>query len=219
LSDASTSPHPFSPPASAINKTLPSFPKESFRAMGNDWIEHLEAGDQSSSAADATSPLRPPFSLSPPAPAPTSPSSPSSSSVSPPPRFVCTRCRSDLTLLSDIIWEGVMGQPSEPAFLSRRCVNSSLSPPVRRGVQLSTGCYDLVDVECRRCREVLGWKYMGRASSAAERFKVGCTMLAAARLASVDGFDESDEQRRQGQRHPPPQPPPPRRYLFIGRGT
>lgn len=80
-----------------------------------------------------------------------------------------------------------MGQPSEPAFLSRRVVNVALSWPGRR-VQLSSGCYDLVNCECRRCREVLGWKYLRGESPSAERFKVGCTMLAAARLEKVVGF-------------------------------
>ena len=89
-----------------------------------------------------------------------------------------------------------MGQRSETAFLSRRCVNVALSFPVRHGVQLSSGSYDLVDVECRRCRETLGWKYLRRASASAEKFKVGCTMLAAVRLERVVGFDGEQQQQQ-----------------------
>ena len=80
-----------------------------------------------------------------------------------------------------------MGQRSEPALLSRSCVNTALSP-VRRNVRLSSGDYDVADVECRKCREILGWKYLGRASPSAEKFKVGCTILAASRLVKVEGF-------------------------------
>ena len=115
-----------------------------------------------------------------------SPTSPTSSLA--PPRFVCARCRSDLTLLSDVIWEGVMGQRSEPGFLSRRVVNVSFSLPERRGVQLSSGTYDLVDVECRRCREPLGWRYLRASGATAEKFKVACTLLAAAKMERAVGL-------------------------------
>ena len=194
--------------------------------MGNDWIEHLEAGGDHSSSA--LSPLRHHPLFPSPSP-PTSSNSTATITTSPPPRVVCARCRCDLTLLSDVVWEGVMGTRSEPAFLSRRCVNAALSAQVRRGVQLSSGAYDLADVECRRCRQVLGWKYLRRACSSGEKFKVGCTMLAAARLEKVVGFDDDgedddrggsggggDDEQQQQQQQPPG---PPRRYLFIGRET
>lgn len=177
--------------------------------MGNDWIEHLEAGDSSSAGATErdmpTSPLRHPllFSSSASSASPASTSSSSPTTTSPPARLVCARCRCDLTLLSDVVWEGVMGERSEPALLTRSVVNAAPSTPsVRRGIRLSSGSYDLADVECRRCREPLGWRYLRHACGAGEKFKVGCTLLAAARLDRVVGFDDGGEdegQRQQGQ--------------------
>lgn len=139
--------------------------------MGNKWLEHLDQpspfDDEAAAAAGGNSAPPPPpcrhtlLSFSSAISSP-SPSSSSPSPTAPPPRFVCARCRADLTLLSDVIWEGVMGQRSEPAFLTRRTVNVDDAPPVRRNVALSSGCYDLVDVECRGCRGQLGWKYLRR---------------------------------------------------------
>lgn len=173
--------------------------------MGNEWIETLEHGSTSMDDASsplATSPLRRSLAAS-----LTSSNSSSSSTSLAPPRFVCARCRSDLTLLTDVIWEGVMGQRSEPAFLSRRCVNLSLALPERRGVQLSSGTYDLVDVECRRCREPLGWRYLRASGASAEKFKVACTLLAAAKLERAVGLDDDGERGReqeQPERFPSP---------------
>mmetsp|Transcript_22309 Transcript_22309/g.49055 ORF Transcript_22309/g.49055 Transcript_22309/m.49055 type:complete len:126 (+) Transcript_22309:305-682(+) len=94
-------------------------------------------------------------------------------------KFCCLKCGSDVAEASSVIWEGFMGS-QKPAVLLRQVVN--VEPySAKRVERLSTGEYQLVDVNCRICQTPLGWEYVS-ATSPEQKYKEGASLLSEGRL-------------------------------------
>jgi hypothetical protein len=70
-----------------------------------------------------------------------------------------------------------------PAFLFRKGINVEPCGSFRQET-LSTGNYTIVDVRCRSCCAVLGWRYI-QAEKADQKYKEQCILLKQASLKRV----------------------------------
>lgn len=70
-----------------------------------------------------------------------------------------------------------------PAFLFRKGINVEPCGSLRQET-LSTGNYTIVDVSCRSCCAVLGWRYI-QAEKADQKYKEECILLKQASLKRV----------------------------------
>ncbi|CAL8469733.1 g9275 [Coccomyxa elongata] len=99
-------------------------------------------------------------------------------------KYICRCCSCDVASMSGLVWQGVMGAARQPAVLLRDSVNlEPASEP--RSERLSSGRYTLVDMCCRGCATVLGWRYK-EAKNLEEKYKEGCTLLQISLLSFVE---------------------------------
>ncbi|EIE18204.1 hypothetical protein COCSUDRAFT_68340 [Coccomyxa subellipsoidea C-169] len=105
-------------------------------------------------------------------------------------KYTCRCCSCDVASSSGLVWQGVMGAARQPAVLLRDTVN--LEPlGDARSERLSSGRYTLVDVTCRGCATILGWRYQ-EAKNRDEKYKEGCALLQISLLSAVDMEGDSD---------------------------
>ncbi|TIA72248.1 hypothetical protein E3P91_02092 [Wallemia ichthyophaga] len=101
--------------------------------------------------------------------------------------FGCVNCKTHLAALEDLESHAFQGQTGR-ALLFRSSheisLNYTLSKAEERG--MTTGVHTVADLECRRCKLQLGWKYL-YAYDESQKYKEGKYILEKARIVKVDG--------------------------------
>lgn len=100
-----------------------------------------------------------------------------------PTKYVC-RCGAHICTPDGLIWEGFMGE-NEPALLFQEVVNLMADADSQRQEKLSTGTYTIVNVKCRSCQRIMGWKYLW-SENFEYKYKEGTFLLSVAALKFVD---------------------------------
>ncbi|TIA90331.1 hypothetical protein E3P99_01617 [Wallemia hederae] len=92
--------------------------------------------------------------------------------------FGCVKCKTHLAALEHLESHAFQGQTGR-ALLFSNVVNYNLSKAEDRG--MTTGVHTVADLQCRRCKLQLGWKYLF-----AQKYKEGKYILEKARITKVD---------------------------------
>ncbi|KAJ5132282.1 Protein yippee-like [Penicillium atrosanguineum] len=87
--------------------------------------------------------------------------------------FGCKTCKTHLADYNDIISRNFRGQHGK-AYLFNNVVNITQSDPVERN--MTTGRHIVRDINCRQCKETVGWKY-DKAYESSEKYKEGKFIL------------------------------------------
>ncbi|KAI4205306.1 MAG: hypothetical protein LQ346_001454 [Caloplaca aetnensis] len=95
--------------------------------------------------------------------------------------FGCKNCKTHLASHDTIISRNFRGQHGK-AFLFSTVVNTTQSEAVERN--MTTGRHQVRDVNCKQCKETVGWKY-DKAYEASEKYKEGKFILEAELLCQV----------------------------------
>ncbi|KAL8720620.1 MAG: hypothetical protein Q9225_002556 [Loekoesia sp. 1 TL-2023] len=95
--------------------------------------------------------------------------------------FGCKNCKTHLASHDSIISRNFRGQHGK-AFLFNTVVNTTQSEAVERN--MTTGRHQVRDVNCKQCKETVGWKY-DKAYEASEKYKEGKFILEAELLCTV----------------------------------
>ncbi|KAL8763643.1 MAG: hypothetical protein Q9184_000643 [Pyrenodesmia sp. 2 TL-2023] len=95
--------------------------------------------------------------------------------------FGCKNCKTHLASHDSIISRNFRGQHGK-AFLFNTVVNTTQSEAVERN--MTTGRHQVRDVNCKQCKETVGWKY-DKAYEASEKYKEGKFILEAELLCQV----------------------------------
>ncbi|KAI4147430.1 MAG: hypothetical protein L6R39_003114 [Caloplaca ligustica] len=95
--------------------------------------------------------------------------------------FGCKNCKTHLASHDSIISRNFRGQHGK-AFLFNNVVNTTQSEAVERN--MTTGRHQVRDVNCKQCKETVGWKY-DKAYEASEKYKEGKFILEAELLCQV----------------------------------
>ncbi|KAJ2784234.1 hypothetical protein H4R18_001222 [Coemansia javaensis] len=96
--------------------------------------------------------------------------------------YVCSSCRAHLARASDVVSRGFQGRLGR-AYLVEAVVNERLGGSEDR--VLMTGLHTVCDLYCRRCDEMVGWKYI-RAHDRAQQYKEGRYVLEQSQLLVVE---------------------------------
>eukprot|EP00123_Amoebidium_parasiticum_P006682 comp17578_c0_seq1/m.17203 comp17578_c0_seq1/g.17203 ORF comp17578_c0_seq1/g.17203 comp17578_c0_seq1/m.17203 type:complete len:115 (-) comp17578_c0_seq1:976-1320(-) len=95
--------------------------------------------------------------------------------------YTCSECKCHLANPDDIIskqFHGAYGR----AYLFNQVVNVVEGPPEDR--VMTTGLHTVMDVLCKRCTTVLGWRYQ-KAYEASQKYKEGKFILEKALIQEV----------------------------------
>ncbi|KAL1961367.1 hypothetical protein VTO42DRAFT_95 [Malbranchea cinnamomea] len=95
--------------------------------------------------------------------------------------FGCKHCKTHLADYYDIVSRNFRGQHGK-AYLFHNVVNVTTSDAVER--TMTTGRHVVRDIMCRRCKEIVGWKY-DKAYESSEKYKEGKFILEAELLCVV----------------------------------
>lgn len=95
--------------------------------------------------------------------------------------FGCKHCKTHLASHDAIISRNFRGQHGK-AYLFNAVVNISQAEAVERN--MTTGRHVVRDINCRQCKETVGWKY-DKAFEASEKYKEGKYILEAELLCPV----------------------------------
>ncbi|KAK4174810.1 Yippee/Mis18 [Triangularia setosa] len=95
--------------------------------------------------------------------------------------YGCKNCKAHLANAHDIISRNFRGQHGK-AYLFNTVVNVETGDPSERN--MTTGRHVVRDIQCRQCKDVVGWKY-DRAYESSEKYKEGKFILEAELLCNV----------------------------------
>jgi len=95
--------------------------------------------------------------------------------------YGCKNCKTHLSNHDDILSRNFRGQHGK-AYLFDSVVNITESEPNERN--MTTGRHIVRDIQCRQCKETVGWKY-DKAYEASEKYKEGKFILEAELLCTV----------------------------------
>ncbi|KAI4165320.1 MAG: hypothetical protein LQ342_001188 [Letrouitia transgressa] len=95
--------------------------------------------------------------------------------------FGCKNCKTHLASHDAIISRNFRGQHGK-AYLFNTVVNTTQSEAVERS--MTTGRHQVRDVNCKQCKETVGWKY-DKAYESSEKYKEGKFILEAELLCTV----------------------------------
>lgn len=83
--------------------------------------------------------------------------------------YTCAQCRTHLTSHDDIISKSFHGRHGR-AYLFDQAVNVTIGPAEDR--LLLTGLHSVCDINCKRCKSVIGWTYQ-KAYETSQKYKEG----------------------------------------------
>lgn len=95
--------------------------------------------------------------------------------------YGCKNCKTHLSNHDDILSRNFRGQHGK-AYLFDSVVNVTESDPNERN--MTTGRHIVRDIQCRQCKETVGWKY-DKAYETSEKYKEGKFILEAELLCTV----------------------------------
>lgn len=96
--------------------------------------------------------------------------------------YGCKSCKTHLADHDEIISRNFRGQHGK-AYLFNTVVNITQGEPTDRN--MTTGRHVVRDINCRHCKETVGWKY-DKAYESTEKYKEGKYILEAELLATVN---------------------------------
>ncbi|KAK0736885.1 Yippee/Mis18 [Apiosordaria backusii] len=96
--------------------------------------------------------------------------------------YGCKNCKAHLANAHEIISRNFRGQHGK-AYLFNTVVNVEAGAPSERN--MTTGRHVVRDIQCRQCKDVVGWKY-DRAYESSEKYKEGKFILEAELLCNVN---------------------------------
>jgi len=102
--------------------------------------------------------------------------------------YSCSKCHCHLTKYSYIISKQFRSHGK--AYLFSDCVNIYTGSPEDR--ILLTGVHTVVDIFCRECKTLLGWKYED-AFEDAEKYKVGKFILEKGKMSKEFGWSDDED--------------------------
>ncbi|CAI9279035.1 unnamed protein product [Lactuca saligna] len=97
--------------------------------------------------------------------------------------YGCYNCRNHVAFHDDIVSKNYVGRQRRRAFLFSHVMNLVVGPKMDR--LLITGLYNVADVSCSDCGEVLGWRYE-KAYIEAQKFKESKIVLEKFKIVKED---------------------------------
>ncbi|WCJ32469.1 Yippee family putative zinc-binding protein [Euphorbia peplus] len=100
------------------------------------------------------------------------------------PLYTCQNCRTPLALQTDLLSKGYKAKSGQ-AYLFSHVMNVVLGRKEEK--QMMTGKYSIAGINCSKCGEELGWKYVA-AFDPKQRYKEGHFVLEKLKIHFQESF-------------------------------